>query len=147
MADLGDFARIGAEDQGLCVVTTLRANGTIQASVVNAGVLDHPVSGVKVVGFVAMGGSRKLVNLRARPRVTMVVRSGWQWVAVEGPVELLGPDDPIAGIGAEELRLALRAVFVAAGGEHDDWDDYDRAMAAERRTMAFVLPERVYSNG
>jgi PPOX class probable F420-dependent enzyme len=147
MADLGDFARIGAEDQGLCVVTTLRAKGTIQASVVNAGVLDHPVSGVKVVGFVAMGGSRKLVNLRARPRVTMVVRSGWQWVAVEGPVELLGPDDPIAGIGAEELRLALRAVFVAAGGEHDDWDEYDRAMAAERRTIAFVLPERVYSNG
>ena len=147
MADLGDFARIGAEDNGLCVVTTLRANGTIQASVVNAGVLAHPVSGESVVGFVAMGGSRKLANLRVRPRVTLVARSGWQWTAVEGTVELLGPDDSIAGIDAEALRLALRAVFVAAGGDHDDWAEYDRAMAAERRTIAFVIPERVYSNG
>jgi len=45
------------------------------------------------------------------------------------------------------LRLALRAVFVAAGGTHDDWDEYDRAMAAERRTIVFVSPDRVYSNG
>ena len=119
----------------------------MQASVVNAGVLDHPVSGVRVLGFVAMGGSRKLANLRTRPRVTLVARVGWQWVAAEGDVELFGPDDPVTGLASEELRLALRAVFVAAGGSHDDWDAYDRAMAEERRTIAFVVPDRVYSNG
>ena len=146
MADLADFARIGAQDNGLCVVTTLRADGTIQASVVNAGVFDHPVSGAHGVAFVAMGGSRKLTNLRARPRVTLVARSGWEWVAAEGAAELIGPDDPVAGVGAEELRLALRAVFSAAGGVHDDWDEYDRAMAAERRTIVFVTAERVYSS-
>ena len=77
----------------------------------------------------------------------MVARSGWQWAAVEGGVELIGPDDPVAGMSADELRLTLRAAFVAAGGTHDDWDEYDRVMAAERRTIVFVAPDRVYSNG
>jgi PPOX class probable F420-dependent enzyme len=146
MADLGDFAAVGAQDNGLCVVSTLRADGTIQASVVNAGVYEHPVSGERGVALVAAGGSRKLANLRVRPRVTVVARAGWQWAAVEGNAELIGPDDPIEGVGAEELRLALRAVFVAAGGTHDDWDEYDRVMAAERRTIVFVSADRVYSN-
>jgi PPOX class probable F420-dependent enzyme len=147
MADLSDFAAIGAQDSGLCVVSTLRADGTIQASVVNAGVYEHPVSRAGGVAFVAMGGSRKLANLRARPRVTVVARASWQWAAAEGDAELIGPDDPIGGVDAEQLRLALRAVFVAAGGSHDDWDEYDRAMAAERRTIVFVSVDRVYSNG
>jgi PPOX class probable F420-dependent enzyme len=146
MTDLSDFAAIGAQDNGLCVVSTSRADGTIQASVVNAGVYEHPVSGVRGVAFVAMGGSRKLANLRVRPRVTVVAGASWQWAAAEGNAQLIGPDDPIDGIGTEELRLALRAVFVAAGGSHDDWDTYDRTMATQRRAIVFVSPDRVYSN-
>lgn len=146
MTDLSDFAAVGVQDNGLCVVSTLRADGTIQASVVNAGVYEHPVSGMSGVAFVTMGGSRKHINLRVRPRVTVVAQASWQWAAVEGDAELIGPEDPIEGVGAEELRLALRAVFVAAGGTHDDWDEYDRAMAAERRLIVFVRAERVYSN-
>src|SRR5829696_9519669 len=88
VADLAGFRDLVGRDHGLCVVSTLRADATIQSSVVNAGVLDHPRSAVPVVGFVAVGGSRKLVNLRARPRATIVVRAGWEWTAVEGPVSL-----------------------------------------------------------
>ena len=146
MSDLRDFTRISRSDSGLCVVTTLRDDTTVQASVVNAGVIDHPVSQTPVVGMVAAGRSRKLRNLRRRPRATLVAKSGWEWVAVEGPAELFGPDDPIAGLDGEALRLFLRAVFVAAGGTHDDWDEYDRVMAAERRTAILVAPERFYSN-
>ena len=146
MSDVQDFARIGLADRGLCVLSTLRPDTTIQASVVNAGVLDHPVSGAPVVGLVAAGGTRKLANMRRRPRVTIVARAGWEWVAVEGDATLIGPDDPLSGMGADELRLLLRAVFGAAGGEHDNWDEYDRIMAAERRTVVLVAPERVYSN-
>jgi PPOX class probable F420-dependent enzyme len=146
MSDLSDFARISGADQGLCVVTTVRDDGTVQASVVNAGVLDHPVSGAPVVGLVAAGGSRKLVNLRRRPRTTLVARSGWQWLAVEGPTELIGPDDPKPGIDADRLRLLLREIFTAAGGTHDNWEEYDRVMASEGRTAVLVTPERVYSN-
>jgi PPOX class probable F420-dependent enzyme len=146
MSDLGDFTRIGGADHGLCVVTTVRDDTTVQASVVNAGVVDHPMLHVPVVGLVAAGGSRKLENLRRRPRATLVAKTGWEWVAVEGSAELFGPDDPIAGLSADDLRLVLRAIFSAAGGTHSDWDEYDRVMAAERRTAVFVAPERVYSN-
>ncbi len=147
MSDLGDFARISGADSGLCVVTTVRDDSTVQASVVNAGVLEHPVSGVSVVGLVAIGGSRKLANFRRRPRATLVAKSGWEWVAVEGAVDLFGPDDPIAGLDAEALRITLRSVFTAADGSHDDWDEYDRVMARERRTAVFLTPTRIYSNG
>jgi PPOX class probable F420-dependent enzyme len=147
MADLSDFARLIDRDHGLCVVSTLRADDTIQASVVNAGVLGHPRTRELVVALVAMGGSRKLANLRARPQVTVVARVGWEWVAVEGLAEVVGPDNPLDGLAPEDLRLLLRAVFTAAGGTHDDWDTYDRVMADERRAAVLLRPTRVYSNG
>jgi PPOX class probable F420-dependent enzyme len=146
VSDLSAFAQFVPMDHGLVVVSTTRADGTIQSSVVNAGVLDHPVSGRPVVAFVAAGSSRRLVNLRARPRLTVVIRAGWRWAGVEGPVELIGPDDPMAGIDAERLRLLLREIFTAAGGDHEDWDTYDRVMASERRVAVLTAPERVYGN-
>ena len=146
MADLADFARLVTLDHGLCVVSTLRADTTIQSSVVNAGVLDHPATARPAVALVARGGSRKLANLRGRPRATVVVRAGWEWVAAEGPAELAGPDDPFGGLDADGIRLLLRAVFSAAGGTHDDWDTNDRVMAEERRTAVLITPDRVYSN-
>jgi PPOX class probable F420-dependent enzyme len=147
MTDLTDFARLVTRDHGLCVVSTLTPTDVIQSSVVNAGVLGHPTSGATVIGFVARGGARKLDNLRARPRATVVVRGGWEWAAAEGPVELAGPDDPLTGVDEERLRLLLREVFTAAGGTHDDWPTYDATMAAERRVVVLIDPARVYSNG
>jgi PPOX class probable F420-dependent enzyme len=146
MTDLADFSRLVALEHGLCVVSVLRPDGIIGSSVVNAGVLDHPVTGRPVVGLVARGGSRKLANLRDRPQATIVVRAGWDWAAAAGPAELAGPGDPMPGVDAEALRLLLRAVFTAAGGSHDDWDNYDRVMAAEGRTAVLIEPRRVYSN-
>jgi PPOX class probable F420-dependent enzyme len=147
MTTLADVARLLALDHGLCVVSTTRGDGTVQSSLVNAGVLPHPTSGTDVLGFVAQGRARKLVNLRARSPLTAVARSGWEWAAVEGTAQLIGPDDPEAGVDAEGIRLLLRAVFSAAGGTHDDWDEFDRVMADERRTAVLVTPRRVYSNG
>ena len=31
-----------------------------------------------------------------------------------------------------------------AGGTHDDWDAFDRAMADERRAVVLVTPHRIY---
>jgi PPOX class probable F420-dependent enzyme len=146
MADLEAFLALVPGDHGLVVVSTARADGTIQSSVVNAGVLDHPVTGQPLVAFVAAGGSRRLVNLRARPRATVVIRAGWQWAAVEGPTELIGPDDSYDGFDAERIRVLLRDIFTAAGGTHDNWDEYDRVMADERRVAVLVTPERTYGN-
>ena len=146
MTTLADAAALAAQENGLVVVSTLRADGTVQSSVVNAGMLEHPATGRPVLGFVTYGPV-KLANLRARPQLTATARSGWQWVSVEGRAELAGPDDPQPWLAdADALRLLLRDVFTAAGGRHDDWDAYDRTMAEQRRTAVLLEPARVYSN-
>jgi PPOX class probable F420-dependent enzyme len=146
MTDLSPFAELVTLDHGLCVFNTLRGDGSIQASVVNAGVLAHPGNGTQVVGLVATGGSRKLDNLRNDPRATIVVRAGWRWAAVEGIAEIIGPDDPHPDVAGGAMRALLRTIFRAAGGTHDDWDTYDRVMAAERRLAVLVDVERVLQN-
>lgn len=143
--NLDDVARVAAGEQYLAVVATTRGDGSVQASVVNAGLLEHPRTGERVVGFVTYGQT-KLANLRARPVTAVTFRAGWSWATVEGPAEIVGPDDAAEGIDAEGLRLLRRAVFTAAGGSHDDWDTYDRTMAQQRRAAVLVRPERMYGN-
>jgi PPOX class probable F420-dependent enzyme len=145
MTTLDDVAELAGREQYLAMISTLRADLTVQSSLVNAGLMAHPVTGERVVAFVTYGRV-KLTNLRARPQITVTFRSGWQWAAVEGRAEIVGPDDPQPGFDAERLRLLLREVFVAAGGTHDDWAEYDRVMLAQRRTAVFVAVGRVYSN-
>ena len=144
--DISAFAELVPLDRGLCVINTLRGDGSVQSSVVNAGVLEHPLKDGPAVGFVATGGSRKLHNLRADPRATVVVRAGWRWATVEGDAEIVGPDDPHPDFDSDALRLLLREIFRAAGGTHDDWDTYDRVMADERRAAVLIAPRRVYPN-
>ena len=146
MITLRDAAAPARNDHGLVVISTLRPNGSIQSSLVNAGVLAHPATGETVLGLTIRAGAVKLANLRARPQVTATFRNGWQWATVEGRSELAGPDDPQPWLDTEGLRLLRRAVFAAAGGEHDDWDEYDRVMAEERRAAVLIHPDRIYSN-
>lgn len=142
MTGLAAFRDLIPLDHGLVVVSTTRADGSIQSSVVNAGVLDHPVTGEPVVAFVSAGTAARLRNLRARPRATVVVRAGWRWAGVEGPAVLVGPDDALAGVDDDRRRRLFREIFLAAGGSHDDWDEYDRVMREERRVAVLVAPDR-----
>ena len=143
-----DKARdLGAAESGLAVAIALRPDGSPAASVVNAGVLSHPARGETVVGFVARGRARKLDYLRAHPSMTVVFRSGWDWVAVEGDVELAGPDDDVEGLTPEDLPRWLRAIYAAAvGGKADDWGGLDEEMASEGHTAVLIRPRRVYAN-
>jgi PPOX class probable F420-dependent enzyme len=144
-----DFAvleRLGERERWLVDLATSRPDASIQMSVVNAGLIEHPLTGERVVGIVARGGTVKLRNLRRRPEATVVFRSGGEWAAIEGPVELIGPDDPLDGFAGSRLPELLREVFRAAGGKHDDWPTYDRVMAEERRTVILIRPERSYGN-
>ena len=145
MITLEEAVAIGREDKYLAIISTLRANGTIQSSLVNAGMLDHPSTSKPVLAFVTYGPV-KLANLRARPQVTATFRSGWRWAAIEGHAEIAGPDDPQPWLDDEGLRLLRRAVFIAAGGDHEDWAEYDRVMAEQRRAAVLIDPSRVYSN-
>lgn len=147
MPTLNEAAGLASGDSGLAVVSTLRADHTIQASLVNAGVLPHPATKQPVLGFVTYGRI-KLTNLRARPQLAVTFRNGWQWATIEGTAELAGPDDPQEWLrGPDQLRLLLREVFTACGGSHDDWNEYDRVMAEQGRTAVLVTPNRIYSNG
>jgi PPOX class probable F420-dependent enzyme len=143
--ELADLDLIGRQDHYLAVVATTRADGTVQASVVNAGLLAHPVSGQEVIAFVTYGKA-KLANLRARPRATLVFRAGWQWASAEGSCEIIGPDDPLSGFDPAALPELLRGVFRAAGGSHDDWATFDRVMRDERRSAVLLRADRIYSN-
>ena len=146
MANIEDFRKLVAGDHGLVVVSAIRNDGTISSSVVNAGVLRHPVTGETVVGMVVRGGTRKLANWRQRPYANVVIRSGWQWAAAEGRVGLIGPDDQEPSVDADRLRRLLREIFTAAGGTHDDFGTYDRVMREERRAAVLVHPDRVYAS-
>ena len=145
MTSLDEAWALVSQDSGLAVVATLRADSTIQSSLVNTGLITHPATGRRVLAFVTYGRV-KLANLRARPQLTATFHRGWQWAAAEGHAELAGPDDAQAWLDPEGLRRLLREIFTAAGGTHDDWDEYDRVMAEQRRTAVLVTPSRVYSN-
>jgi PPOX class probable F420-dependent enzyme len=137
---LSEAWELSRADSGLALVSTLRADSTIQTSLVNTGIVTR---GEQYLAFVTYGPV-KLANLRARPQITVGFRQGWKWAAVEGRAQLAGPDDPWPGLDAEGLRLLLREVFTAAGGSHDNWDEYDRVMHEQRRTAVLITPERVY---
>ena len=147
MTTLDDAVALAAAESGLAVISTVRADGTVQASLVNVGLLPHPAGGQPSLGFTTYG-KVKLANLRARPQLAITFKNGWQWATVEGRAELAGPDDAAPWLAdADQLRLLLREVFTAAGGTHDNWPEYDGVMAKERRAVVLVEPTRVYSNG
>lgn len=147
MTTLDDAFALARDDNGLAVVSTLRADHTIQSTLVNAGPLLHPGTGAQVLGFVTYGRV-KLANLRARPQITVTFRRGWQWATVEGRADVSGPDDEQPWVDRPDaLAQLLRDVFTAAGGTHDDWDAYDRTMREQRRAAVLITPARIYSNG
>ena len=43
MTTLEDAAALARDERGLVIVATLRGDGTIQSSLVNAGIVPHPV--------------------------------------------------------------------------------------------------------
>ncbi|HKY16153.1 MAG TPA: pyridoxamine 5'-phosphate oxidase family protein [Microthrixaceae bacterium] len=146
MTELSEFAELVSLDHGLCVISSLRGDGSVQSTVVNAGVVRHPLTGAQVVGFVTAGDARKLAYLRADGRATIVARVGWRWATVEGNAEIIGPDDPHPAVDDEALRRLRQEIFRAAGGTHDDWDTFDRVMTKERRAAVLIVPGRTYSN-
>src|ERR1700743_1305927 len=128
MTTLDDAVALAAAESGLAVISTVRADGPVEGSLVNVGLLAHPATGQPSLGFTTYG-KVKLANLRERPQLAVTFRNGWQWATVGGRAELAGPDDAQPWLpDADSLRLLLRTVFTAAGGTHDNWDEYDRVM-------------------
>jgi len=143
-ADLDLVRELSAKADYLAVLAVARSNGSVHASLVKAGLLTDPWRGTEAVGVVVAGNARKLDHLRRTGRASAVFLDGWRWVTVEGQARVVGPEE--VGDDGPPLPGVLRAIFVAAGGTHDDWDAFDRAMAEERRCAVFVAPDAIVSN-
>jgi len=122
-----DEARSFVRDNSHAVLSTVRKDGTPQMSPV-AVALDrdgHVVVSSRETAF-------KTKNLRRDPRAWLCVfpdRFYGRWVQLEGTVEVLSLPDAL-----EPLVEYYRAV----AGEHEDWDDYRRAMVTEQRCLLVV---------
>ena len=117
MTTLNDAVGLAATESGLAVVSTVRADGTVQASLVNVGLLPHPQSGQPSLGFTTYG-KVKLANLRARPQLAVTFKNGWQWATVEGSAELAGPDDAQPWLTRRRPIAAVAARGLHRGGRH-----------------------------
>ncbi len=115
-------------------------------SIINAGVMDNPVTGETCVACVVRANARKARLLRDDPRAAIAFRHRWDWVAVHGNAQLIGLDDPADGFDNDNLPELLREVFRSAGGSHEDWDEYDRVMARQRRLAIFITLDHITSN-
>ena len=120
------------------VVNTLQSSGAIQTSVVVCGSFRENIAFVSV-----RGNSAKVRNLRRDPRCSvLVVTADWRsYVVVEGQARILNGGNT----ESEELRILLREVYRACGGgEHPDWEEYDRAMLQQDAAVVLIHPERTY---
>lgn len=67
-------------------------------------------------------------------------------MSVSGAADLIGLDDIVDETDEDRIRILLREIVTAAGGEHDDWDTSDRTMCNERRSAVLITPARIRGN-
>ena len=146
MSDIEDVKKFLSSETGLATVSTVQKDGRVLSSVVNCGVIDHPVTETPCVAFVSAGHAARLDHIRRGSQMTVAIRRGWAWRSVTGPADLIGPHCLPENFDSENLRLLLRKVFESAGGTHEDWDEYDRVMSSEERVVVLVSPERILGN-
>ena len=113
------------------VLATWRRNGRLQMSPVTVG-LD--AAGRAIIA--SRETTYKVRNLRRDPRATLcvfVAAFTGPWVQIEGTAEVVPLPEAMEPLVDYYRRLA---------GEHPDWDDYRRAMTADRRALIRITIER-----
>jgi PPOX class probable F420-dependent enzyme len=120
------------------VLATVKRDGRPQLS--NVGYAYDPERRLFRVSVTA--DRAKTRNLQRDPRVTLHVSSEdfWSWAAVEGTAELT----PVAADPHDATVEELVTYYRGVSGEHPDWDDYRRAMVADRRLVVRFTPEHAY---
>lgn len=122
-----------AADRTDGILITLRRDGRAQSSDITYSFRDG--------GFdISLTDSRaKTKNIRRDNRVVMHItdRASWSYVAFDGTVDLM----PVTKDPADATADALVEYYKQVAGEHDDWDDYRRAMIEEGRLIAHLTPD------
>ncbi|MEH1015858.1 PPOX class F420-dependent oxidoreductase [Micromonospora sp. CPCC 206060] len=125
-------------DGQLGVLATIKRDGRPQLSNVSYA-FDRERNLIRVS---ITDGRAKTANLRRDPRASFQVSTpdGWAYAVAEARAEL----SPVATDPADPTVEELIALYRAVQGEHPDWDDYRRAMVADRRLVLRLHVERVY---
>ena len=97
MPTLADVAAM-LKQQPYAVVSTIRPSGTVQSTLVNAGLYEDGV------GLTTVGHSQKERNLKRNPACTVTIHHGPYWITVEGKARLRTWDDT----DPETMRRLLR---------------------------------------
>jgi PPOX class probable F420-dependent enzyme len=121
---------------GLGVLVTLKRDGRPQLSNIT-----YLYDGERI--RISLTDDRaKTRNLRRDPRASLYVNGprGRSYVVVEGKAELT----PVAADEQDEVVEQLVAYYRDAAGEHPDWDDYRRAMVADRRLLFTMTIDHAY---
>ena len=119
------------------VLTTVRRDGLPQLS----NVL-HAVGDDGLIRVSTTADRAKYANLVRKPWAALKVdgESFWSYAVIEAEATTsevaAAPDDA----AVEELVELYRSL----SGEHSDWDDYRRAMVADRRVVVRLSPTRAY---
>lgn len=125
--DLLEFVR----SRHKMVLTTFRADGTLQSSPVTGGVDE---SGRIVIASYPQRA--KTANIRRAGRASVTVLSdefNGPYVQVDGDAEV---------VGLPEAVDALVDYYRAIAGEHPDWDEYRRAMVDQGKCLIRLTPTR-----
>ncbi len=127
---------ITAHDQG--VLATIRRDGRPQLSTVNYAFDEE----TRLLRVSITDGRAKTANLRRDPRAAIHVSSpdGWSYAVADGAVEL----SAVAATPDDDAVAELIELYRAIGGEHDDWDDYRRAMIADGRLVLRLHVDNLY---
>jgi PPOX class probable F420-dependent enzyme len=121
---------------GLGVLVTLKRDGRPQLSNIT-----YLYDGARI--RISLTDDRaKTRNLRRDPRASLYVNGprGRSYVVVEGKAELT----PVAADEHDEVVDKLVTYYRDAAGEHPDWDDYRRAMVADRRLLFTMTIDHAY---
>jgi PPOX class probable F420-dependent enzyme len=121
---------------GLGVLVTIKRDGRPQLSNVT-----YLYDGERI--RVSLTDDRaKTKNLRRDPRASLYVNgpNGRSYVVLEGKAELT----PVAADEHDDTVEQLVAYYREASGEHPDWDDYRRAMVADKRLLFTMRVEHSY---
>ena len=122
----------------LATLATLRRDGRPQLSQVSYA-YDQDAG---LLRFSTTAGRAKTHNLRRDPRATVLVAGPdrWSYAVADVRAQLL----PEAARPGDASLAELVDIYRAISGEHPDWDDYARAMIADRRLPVHLHIERVY---
>lgn len=114
------------------VLITIRRDGRAQSSDIVYAVIDGAF-------WVSLTATRaKTANMRRDPRVVMHITSPdtWSYVSFDGVADL----GPVTTSTDDEVAEDLVRLYRSLSGEHDDWQEYRRAMVDQQRQVMRLRP-------